>query len=62
MARARAELGRGEALAEVTYRFQRRVEEIARQVVEDDVAGVSADSRLSSSWRRKQDESRLAWP
>jgi cellulose synthase (UDP-forming) len=43
VARARAELGQGNGLAEVTYRFQRRVEEIARQVVEDDVAGLSAD-------------------
>ena len=43
IAQARSELGRGDALSEVTYRFQRRVEAISHQIVEDDVAALAAD-------------------
>ncbi len=43
IAQARLELRHGGALAEVTYQFQRRAEVIARQLVEEDVAGLAAD-------------------
>ena len=40
---ARAELAHGQPLAAVTYRFQRAVEAISRQIVEDDAVRLSAD-------------------
>ena len=41
--RARDELDAGEPLAEVTYRFQRRVDELSHQVVASDLAAITAD-------------------
>jgi cellulose synthase (UDP-forming) len=43
VAQARLELRRGDALADVTYRFQRRAETIARQLVEEDVRALRED-------------------
>ena len=43
IAEARSQLRHGGALAEVTYRFQRRAEAIAQQIVEEDMAGLTAD-------------------
>ncbi|OUE28269.1 glycosyltransferase family 2 protein [Clavibacter michiganensis] len=41
--RARAELRRGQRLADVTYRFQKRVDSIAARMVQDDMAALHAD-------------------
>jgi cellulose synthase (UDP-forming) len=41
--RARRELRRGDALFDVTYRFQRRVEAVRRELVEADLTAVQAD-------------------
>ncbi len=40
---ARSELRRGHPLGEVTYRFQRRVEAVSRDLVEADIAALRAD-------------------
>ena len=45
IAQARSQVREGAVLGEVTYQFQRRAEAIARQIVEDDVAGLAADLR-----------------
>ncbi|MDQ0745505.1 cellulose synthase (UDP-forming) [Clavibacter sp. B3I6] len=41
--RARAELRRGQPLADVTFRFQKRVDSIAARVVQSDMAALNAD-------------------
>jgi cellulose synthase (UDP-forming) len=41
--RARNELRRGEAIADVTFRFQQRVDAISRRLVEDDVTALRED-------------------
>jgi cellulose synthase (UDP-forming) len=41
--RARAELRRGQPLADVTFRFQKRVDSIAARVVQSDMAALHAD-------------------
>jgi cellulose synthase (UDP-forming) len=43
VAQARAEIRRSGGLADVTYRFQRRAEAVVRRIVEEDVAGMTAD-------------------
>jgi cellulose synthase (UDP-forming) len=43
LGRARRELARGEALFDVTYRFQRRVAEVRRTMVEADLTAVRED-------------------
>jgi cellulose synthase (UDP-forming) len=48
LAQARSRLRDGGALAEVTYSFQRRAEQIARQIVEQDMAGLTDDLRAIS--------------
>jgi cellulose synthase (UDP-forming) len=48
LAQARSQLRQGGALAEVTYAFQRRAEAIARQIVEQDMAGLADDLREMS--------------
>jgi cellulose synthase (UDP-forming) len=48
IAEARSQLRHGGVLAEVTYRFQRRAEAIARQIVEQDMAGLADDLREMS--------------
>jgi cellulose synthase (UDP-forming) len=48
IAEARSMLRHGGALAEVTYRFQRRAEDIARQIVEEDAVGLADDLRAIS--------------
>lgn len=43
LGRARRELGRGEALFDVTYRFQQRVADVRRRLVEADLTAVRED-------------------
>ncbi len=57
---ARAELRGGEALADITYRFQQRVEEAAHGVVSSDVAALEADLATIAEIAGELGESGLA--
>ncbi|HEY0950127.1 glycosyltransferase family 2 protein [Nocardioides sp.] len=54
--RARRELARGEALMDVTYRFQQRVAEIRRRLVEADLTAVQSDLAAIAELERSTDE------
>ena len=50
--RARRELRRGDALFDVTYRFQRRVEAVRRELVDADLTAVQADLAVIAELER----------
>ncbi|MDO9379229.1 MAG: glycosyltransferase [Nocardioidaceae bacterium] len=56
LGRARRELGRGVAIADVTYRFQRRVASIARELVSTDVDALHADLAAIAELEATTDE------
>lgn len=55
--RARRELGRGAALSDVTYRFQRRLTHIRRELIQADLQAVQADLAAISALESELDAS-----